>query len=78
MSAKKEVKEVKRFVLSEGMKGKGLTVRWTRKKDGKVIEYDHDKVLAASKVEALPCWAKYKNYTSTTSIPSFAKELVKE
>ena len=44
--------------------------------DGRQFEYDHDKVFEANKerFEKMPCWAKYKTYTSTTNIPTFARE----
>ena len=72
---KQEVKEVKRFVISKGMIGKGLRLRFTTKK-GETYEYDHDAVIEANKerLEAMNCWHRYKNYTSTTNIPGFAKE----
>ena len=77
MSKKQEVtvKEVKRFVVSQGMLGKGLRLRFTTKK-GETYEYDHDAVVegAKEKLEAMNCWHRYKNYTSSSSIPGFAKE----
>ena len=81
MSKKKqEVKEVKRFVVSKGMIGKGLRIRFTSAAKGKTWEYDHDAVYEAAKekLEAMNCWHRYKNYTSTTNVPSFAKELAEE
>ena len=72
---KQEAKVVKRFVVSKGMIGKGLRLRFTTKK-GETYEYDHDAVVEAAKdkLESLNCWARYKNYTSSSSIPSFAKD----
>lgn len=72
---KNEAVTVKRFVVSQGKLGKGLRLRFTTKK-GETFEYDHDQVVEAAKdkLEALNCWARYKNYTSSSSIPGFAKE----
>ena len=82
MSTKKQavqVVEVKRFTVSKGATGKGIRYRFTNKK-GEVYEYNHDEVVEAAKekLESLPCWARYKNYTSTNSIPGFAKEFTEK
>ena len=67
----------KRFVLSNAKVGKGLVIE-VAMKNGKKFSYKHDEVfeVAKSKLEAMNCWKKYKTYTSSSSIPGFAKELV--
>ena len=49
-------------------------------KKGDKIKYNHDVVFNIMKktLETLPCWLKYKSYTSTTNIPVILrnKELV--
>ena len=73
--SKQEFVEKKRFVISKKMIGKGLLVKVTFK-DGKVRKYDVDKVYKAAKprLEAMNCWEKYGNYTSTTNLPSWAED----
>ena len=70
------VVESKRFVMRKKLLGQGAIVKVTFN-DGRAFEYDHDEVYKANKkrFEAMPCWAKYKTYTSSTNIPTFAREL---
>ena len=77
--SKSEVTNKNRFVISKSMAGKGLIIKATFK-GGKTVTYDVDKVFeeAKSKLESMPCWEKYGNYTSTTGIPSWAKHAVIE
>lgn len=65
----------KRFVIRKKLVGQGATIRFTNSK-GQTWLYDHDKVYLANqeKLEGMPCFQKYKTYTSTNSIPTFAKE----
>jgi hypothetical protein len=69
----------KRFVVRKSLVGKNQTIEFTTKKGDK-IKYNHDVVFNIMKdtLEKLPCWLKYKSYTSTTNIPVILrdKELV--
>ena len=60
----------KRFVVRQSLVGKDTTVEVTFK-NGNTVTYNHDKVfsLLQDKLEAMACWAKYKSYTSSNSIP---------
>ena len=76
MSKQESTKEVKRFVMNRNLIGKGLTMKVTFK-DGRKAEYNHDKVYEANKdrLEAMNCWHKYGNYTSTTNLPTWARDI---
>ena len=62
--------ESKRFVLRKSLIGKKTIINVTFK-DGKKVKYDHDKAyeVMKDKLEKMPCWEKYKNYTCTNNIP---------
>ena len=66
-----------RFVIRKNLIGKKAIIEFTTKK-GEVFKYDHDEVYKANqeKLEAMPCFKKYKSYTATNSVPSFAKDLL--
>ena len=67
----------KRFVIRKSLVGKNVTVTFTNSK-GQVYKYNHDEVYNANKekLEAMNCFQKYKSYTATNNVPSFAKELL--
>ena len=69
----------KRFVIRKSLIGKNQIIEVTFK-NGKQVTYNHDKVydIMKSKLETMPCFEKYKSYTSSTSIPVVLrdKELV--
>ena len=69
----------KRFVIRKSLIGKNqkITVNF---KNGKTVTYNHDKVyeVMKSKLEAMNCWAKYKSYTSSTSVPVVAREVLEQ
>ena len=71
--------ESKRFVVRKSLIGKNQLITFTTKTGDKVT-YNHDKVysLLKSKLESLPCFAKYKSYTATNNNPTILrdKELV--
>ena len=83
MKNKKEntvnVLKSKRFVVRKSLIGKNQIITFVTKK-GKEITYNHDKVFEIMKdtLTTLPCWEKYKSYTSSTNIPMILrdKELV--
>ena len=74
MSNNKEIVVKKRFVISKGMLGKGLTVKFTDQK-GDSYEYNHDEVFASNqeKLLSMHCLNQYGNYTKTNGLPSWAK-----
>lgn len=67
----------KRFVIRQSLIGKNqdITVNF---KNGKTVTYNHDKVweVMKSKLETMNCFIKYKSYTSSTSVPVIAREVV--
>ena len=69
----------KRFVIRKSLIGKNqkITVNF---KNGKTVTYNHDKVyeVRKSKLEAMNCGAKYKSYTSSTSVPVSAREVLEQ
>ena len=69
----------KRFVIRQSLVGKNqnITVNF---KNGKTVTYNHDKVFEVmkSKLTTMPCFIKYKSYTSSTSVPVIAREVVEQ
>ena len=67
----------KRFVIRKSLIGQNqvITVNF---KNGKSVTYNHDKVyeVMKSKLETMPCFIKYKSYTSSTSVPVVARGVV--
>jgi len=64
----------KRFVIRKSLVGKKEIIN----KKGETFKYNHDEVYKANKakLEAMPCFQKYKSYTATNNVPSFAKDLL--
>ena len=62
--------ESKRFVVRQSLVGKDTTINVTFK-NGKTATYNHDKVFAImkDKLEAMPCFQKYKSYTASNNLP---------
>ena len=69
--------QTKRFVIRKNLVGKNVTIEFTNKK-GEIFKYNHDEVYNANKkkLEAMACFQKYKSYTATNNVPSFAKGLL--
>lgn len=69
--------KTKRFVIRKTLVGKNVTIEFTNNK-GEKFKYNHDEVYNANKekLESMNCFQKYKSYTATNSVPSFAKEFV--
>ena len=67
----------KRFVVRKSLIGKNQVIEVTFK-NGKKVKYNHDKVydIMKSKLESMPCFEKYKSYTSSTSIPVILRDKV--
>ena len=60
----------KRFVVRLSLVGKNQVIEFTNKK-GNTVTYNHDKVysIMKDKLEVMPCWTKYKSYTSSNNLP---------
>ena len=69
--------KTKRFVIRKTLVGKNVTIEFTNTK-GETYKYNHDEVYNANKekLESMNCFQKYKSYTATNNVPSFAKEFV--
>jgi len=67
----------KRFVVRKSLIGKNQVIEVTFK-NGKKLTYNHDKVydIMKSKLDSMPCFEKYKSYTSSTSIPVILRDKV--
>ena len=67
----------KRFVIRKSLIGKNSTIT-VNFKNGKSFTYNHDKVyeIMQEKLDNMPCFIKYKSYTSSTSIPTPVKDIV--
>ena len=67
----------KRFVVRKSLIGKNQIIEVTFK-NGKVAKYNHDDAynVMKSKLETMNCWAKYKSYTSSASMPVVTRELL--
>ncbi len=72
-----QVLKSKRFVVRKSLIGKNQVIEVTFK-NGKTAKYNHDEVYEAMKpkLEQMNCWAKYKSYTSSASMPVIARELL--
>ena len=64
----------KRFVVRQSLIGQNKTIN-VEFKNGKTATYNHDKVFAIMKdrLEAMPCWLKYKSYTASNNIPMMVR-----
>jgi len=60
----------KRFLIRKSLIGSKTIINVTFK-SGKQFTYDHDMAyeLMRSKLDTMPCFIKYKSYTSSTSVP---------
>ncbi len=67
----------KRFVVRKSLIGKNQIIEVTFK-NGNVAKYNHDDVynVMKSKLETMNCWAKYKSYTSSSSMPVVTRSLI--
>lgn len=68
-----------RFVIRKNLVGKNVIIEFTNK-EGKTFKYDHDKVYNANKdkFENMNCFKKYKSYTATNNVPTFARDFIIE
>ena len=68
----------KRFIIRKSLIGTNTIIN-VEFKSGKTARYNHDAVyeVMKEKLNAMNCFAKYKSYTSSTSVPVIARHLVK-
>ena len=66
----------KRFVVRQSLIGQNKTIK-VEFKNGKTATYNHDEAYNAmkSKLETLPCWEKYKSYTTSNNVPMLVREI---
>ena len=66
-----------RFVIRKSLLGKKEVIEFTTKK-GETFKYNHDEVYKANKdrFESMECFKKYKSYTATNNIPTFARDFI--
>jgi hypothetical protein len=72
---KNNIIQSKRFVIRKSSIGKNEVIEVTFK-SGNKVKYNHDKVyeILKSNLTKLPCWEKYKSYTSSTNIPKILRD----
>ena len=70
-----ETVKTKRFVVRKSLVGKNQVIEVTFK-SGKKAKYNHDMVydIMKSKLDTMPCFIKYKSYTSSTSLPTVLRD----
>ena len=73
---KVEELKTKRFVIRKSLIGKNTVITFTNKKQ-EIVSYNHDEVYNThkEKFESMNCFAKYKSYTNSNSVPSFCRNL---
>ena len=66
--------KTKRFVIRKSLIGTNTIITFVTKK-GKTVTYDHDEVYNRNKdrFESMKCFQKYKSYTCTNNLPTFAR-----
>ena len=64
----------KRFVIRKSLIGKNALITFINKK-GNRCTYSHDKVYNdnKSRFDSMKCFQKYKSYTATNNLPTFAR-----
>ena len=64
----------KRFVVRQSLIGKNQVIEFTNKKGDKCV-YNHDDVCNTNKerFDNMKCFQKYKSYTCTNNLPTFAR-----
>ena len=70
-----KIMESKRFLIRKSLIGTNTIIKVTFK-SGKQYEYNHDKAyeIMKDKLDTMPCFIKYKSYTSSTSIPTVLRD----
>lgn len=74
---KTQTMKTNRFVIRKNLVGKNTIIEFTNK-DGKTFKYNHDEVYNANKdrFESMNCFKKYKSYTATNNVPTFARDFI--
>ena len=69
-----DVLKSKRFVVRKSLVGKNQVIEFTNKK-GDTYKYNHDDVYNKNKArfDNMNCFKKYKSYTCTNNLPTFAR-----
>ena len=67
--------ESKRFLIRKSLIGTNTIIKVTFK-SGKQYEYNQDSAyeIMKDKLDTMPCFIKYKSYTSSTSIPTVLRD----
>ena len=65
-----------RFVIRKSLIGKNAIITFTNNK-GIKFTYDHDEVYNKHKerFDAMNCFAKYKSYTNSNTMPAFCRDM---
>ena len=68
--------KLNRFVIRKSLIGKNVVICFMNK-HGIKIEYNHDDVYNAHKerFDAMNCFAKYKSYTNSNTMPAFCRDM---
>ena len=74
MSKKVNELKLKRFVIRKSLIGKNVIISFVNKK-GDVCTYNHDDVYNKNKelLDNMNCFNKYKSYTATNNLPTWAR-----
>jgi hypothetical protein len=74
---KNSIIKSKRFVIRKNLVGQNVIIEFTNK-EGKTFKYNHDEVYNANKdkFDNMNCFKKYKSYTATNSVPTFARDFI--
>ena len=64
----------KRFVIRKSLIGKNVVITFKNNK-GKSCTYNHDEVYNKNKqlLDNMNCFNKYKSYTATNNLPTWAR-----
>lgn len=67
----------KRFLIRKSLIGSNTIIK-VKFKSGKEATYNHDEAykIMQAKLEVMPCFIKYKSYTSSTSVPVALREII--
>ena len=65
-----------RFVIRKPLIGKNVVIAFINKK-GETMKNNHDDVYNKHKerIESMNCYAKYKSYTNTNTMPAFCRDM---
>ena len=69
----------KRFGISKSLIGQNAVITFTNKKN-ETYTYDHDAIYSAcqEKLETMPCFQQYGNYTNSNKLPKFAQLVMEQ